>query len=57
MENVQVGKERRMRENLKLLARAGTKAAVTVNRGLPLKEKLTLCNWDSSHCVLGHFTL
>lgn len=57
MENVQVGKERRMRENLKLLARAGTKAAVTVNRGSPLKEKLTLCNWDSSHGVLGHFTL
>ena len=44
MENVQVGKERRLRENLKLPARAGTKAAITVTRGSPLKEKFTLCN-------------
>lgn len=44
MENVQAGKKRRMRENLKLQARAGTKAAIIVNRGSSLKEKLTLCN-------------
>ena len=44
MENVQAGKKRRMHENLKLQARAGTKAAIIVTRGSPLKEKFTLCN-------------